>query len=390
MSEILLNFGKMPVFMGCVETSLGVEEDIFCEMNWGIKDDSTFGVIDPPHPSLIYMGQHNELIGGTWGKHLVDFSEFISSFNLGEVLEIGGGHCKLVSRVATNNDGRIFDRWDIIEPNPLNDENIFGQLILDFFPSPQLYDKKFDTIIHSHVLEHVPSPINFLKDMYSCLKESGQIIMSFPNMEVMAKNIDLNLLMFEHLTYLTLKEVKYMATCTGFEVSEIEYFYEHSIFVRLIKSELKENNQDTFYSTNTEIEIQSLVQSYSNEINNKVDKINKFMNLEGYEFYLFGAHIFTQYLIALGMNTNNIAGILDNSIEKQGKRLYGSELNVLSPNILNGRSKIALVLPMGNYEYEVIEQLKDLQIADSLIYSLRNDLIINLSTCDRLNLKNLT
>jgi hypothetical protein len=62
----------------------------------------------------------------------------------------------------------------------------------------------------------------------------------------------------------------------------------------------------------------------------------------------------------------------------------------LSPNILNGRSKIALVLPMGNYEYEVIEQLKDLQIADSLIYSLRNDLIINLSTCDRLNLKNLT
>ena len=178
-----------------------------------------------------------------------------------------------------------------------------------------------------------------------------------------------------------------MATFTGFEVSEIKFFYEHSIFVRLIKSELIENIQDMFYSTNTEMEIQGLVQSYSNEINNKVDKINKFMNLEGYQFYLFGAHIFTQYLIALGMNTNNIVGILDNSIEKQGKRLYGSELNVFSPNILNGRSKIALVLPMGNYEYEVIEQLKDLKIADSLIYSLRIDLIINLCAYYRFNLK---
>jgi len=389
MSEILLNFGKMPVFMGCVETNLNVKEDIFCEMNWGIKDDSTFGVIDPPDPSLIYMGQHNELIGGTWSKHLIDFSKFVSNFKLGEVLEIGGGHCQLVSKVATNNDIGIFACWDIIEPNPLNDENLFGQLILDFFPSPKLNNKKFDTIIHSHVLEHVPSPINFLKDMHFCLKESGQIIMSFPNMEVMAKNIDLNLLMFEHLTYLTLKEVKHMAAFTGFEVSEIEYFHEHSIFVRLIKSELKKNIQDIFSSTNTEKEIQSLVQSYSNKISNKVDKINKFMNIDGYTFYLFGAHIFTQYLTALGMNTNNIAGILDNSTEKQGKRLYGSGLNVFSPNVLKGGSKIALILPMGNYEYEVIEQLKDLEIADLLIYSLRNDAIINLSTNAKFNLKNL-
>ena len=37
--------------------------------------------------------------------------------------------------------------------------------------------------------------------------------------------------------------------------------------------------------------------------------------------YLFGAHVFSQFLIQMGLNTTKIVNILDNDKNKQGKRL---------------------------------------------------------------------
>ena len=50
----------------------------------------------------------------------------------------------------------------------------------------------------------------------------------------------------------------------------------------------------------------------------------------------FGAHIFSQYLIMLGLSTKNIKYILDNNKDKQNKRLYGTDLIVKSPKSLTG------------------------------------------------------
>ena len=50
--------------------------------------------------------------------------------------------------------------------------------------------------------------------------------------------------------------------------------------------------------------------------------------------FLYGAHIFSQYLLAFGLNQNKIEGILDNSQLKIGKRLYGTNLKVFDPKII--------------------------------------------------------
>ena len=49
--------------------------------------------------------------------------------------------------------------------------------------------------------------------------------------------------------------------------------------------------------------------------------------------YIFGAHIFTQYLIEFGLN-NEFICVLDNDVKKQGQYLYGYDLIVNSPTIL--------------------------------------------------------
>ena len=75
------------------------------------------------------------------------------------------------------------------------------------------------------------------------------------------------------------------------------------------------------------------------------------------EVYLFGAHLFSQYLIAFGLNQEKIVGILDNSELKIGKRLYGTKLNVFHPEKIKNKEKIAIILKVATYREEILEQL---------------------------------
>lgn len=372
-SEVLLNFGKMPTFMGCVDPETSPSNDLFWAMKWGLKDDSTFGVIDPPRAELIYLGQHNELVGLTWQNHLQKFAEYVSDRIGGVVLEIGAGHCRLSQEICKFKS-EAFVRWDILEPNPLIVENPYGALITDYFPCAKIQKNSYKTIVHSHVLEHVISPIDFLIECYKTLNTDGEIIMSVPNMENMAKNIDLNLLMFEHLTYLPHKEIENISNFAGFKIVDSYYYENHSIFLHLKKNIDNSRPIEVFKSLVSKIEINQIVKNYSLEIIDKVSSINKFLASNELTFYIFGAHIFSQYLISLGLNIEKIQSLLDNSTHKQGKRLYGTSLSVLSPEELKGKEYLGIILPMGNYEDEIIQQLISLKIKKSKIYSLRNGL----------------
>jgi hypothetical protein len=69
--------------------------------------------------------------------------------------------------------------------------------------------------------------------------------------------------------------------------------------------------------------------------------------------YLFGAHVFSQYLIEFGLRTGRIASILDNAPAKQGKRLYGTNLTVRSPNVLRDERSPIIILRAGVFNEEI-------------------------------------
>jgi hypothetical protein len=86
------------------------------------------------------------------------------------------------------------------------------------------------------------------------------------------------------------------------------------------------------------------------ELNNK---INEFEN----PVFLFGAHIFSQYLLSFGLNDKKIINILDNSPIKHGKRLYGTNIEVLSPSILSEYKEPIVILKAGLYNEEIKEDI---------------------------------
>ncbi|ECL3285014.1 SAM-dependent methyltransferase, partial [Campylobacter jejuni] len=68
---------------------------------------------------------------------------------------------------------------------------------------------------------------------------------------------------------------------------------------------------------------------------------------------LFGAHLFGQYLIFQGLNTEKIINILDNNLIKQEKRLYGTKFIVKSPKILKDQDNSLVILNAGVYNDEI-------------------------------------
>lgn len=84
-----------------------------------------------------------------------------------------------------------------------------------------------------------------------------------------------------------------------------------------------------------------------------IKKLNHAINESNSEILLFGAHIFSQYLITNGLDTQAINCILDNDSTKHQKRLYGTTLKVKSPSILKNFANLVVILKAGIYNDEI-------------------------------------
>lgn len=99
----------------------------------------------------------------------------------------------------------------------------------------------------------------------------------------------------------------------------------------------------------------------------EVVTLNEKMESFNGKVYLFGGHIFSQFLIYIGLREDKIEAIIDNSNEKKGKRLYGTGLYVFNPSVIENESQVLVIVKAGQYQNEIEEQL--LQLNNSVIIS---------------------
>ncbi|EAL9184467.1 SAM-dependent methyltransferase, partial [Campylobacter jejuni] len=85
----------------------------------------------------------------------------------------------------------------------------------------------------------------------------------------------------------------------------------------------------------------------------KILYLNEILENTTKKVYLFGAHLFGQYLIFQGLNIKKIINILDNNPSKQEKRLYGTKFIVKSPKILKDQDNSLVILNAGVYNDEI-------------------------------------
>jgi hypothetical protein len=346
----LYSFKKFPVFMGC--TNQEKELDLLADMNWSISKESGAIQLNPLLPlEVIYKEQHGSgCVGDLWSQHHLAFAKFIHSFNFKIVLEIGGLHgilSKLYQDLSESID------WTIIEPNPIPVNGVTAHFIKGYFNDQFKFDKQVDAILHSHVFEHIYDPHIFLNHISNFLSEGKYMCFSLPNLEEMVKRKYTNAINFEHTIFLTQSYIEYLLSKYHFRVIKKEYFKEdHSIFYACIRDSKVQSSdlpKGLFeYNKKLFLEYVNYHHQLIDELNSKIKTLQKNQKL-----YLFGAHVFSQYLINYGINVKRIDCIIDNDFNKEGKRLYGTDFKVFSPKILRNDNDPVVILKAGVYNQEV-------------------------------------
>ena len=368
--RMIIDFGIMPTFIGTIDPLVPYQSDKFHRMLWGKHQNGTFGVIDLPDFEDIYINQHNEPVGNLWEEHHRRFAEFImrQDSSCAKVLEIGPGSGALLAHLTLESQHFVY--IDTIDPNPLQFRNSLGKNIRGSFPQDLTKERGYNKIIHSHLIEHVPDVIEFLKDCNQLLAVGDTINLSLPNMREMAKNLDLNMLMFEHVTFLPFEELSSLLEHCGFCITDTYTYFSHSIFVAATKVGKVLNSQ--YCSTISDSEFELLALKFRNTLTQFAQQANSFLSLEKSNNFLFGAHIFSQYLLGSGLDHNRVSYVLDNSELKNKKRLFGTRLICMRPTEVNFSQDSRIVMATGQYENEIMSGLKSILPKGAKVLSKKN------------------
>ena len=347
--ENIFSLKHFPTYVGCVSTPK--HDDKFLDLSIDICKET--GILQLKYLASmeqVYLFPHNDAIGTTWKEHNNKFIDFIENFSPKRVLEIGGGSGKLALEYV---DKHSNVDWTILDPNPLFEQNQQIKSKKEYFSSNLKFPEKFDAIIHSHVLEHQSFPEDFFTDISKFLKPNGLHIFSYPNLHEWLSRKYLNCINFEHTIFLDENYVDVALKRTGFDLlKKITFRDDHSVFYSTKFSGIINNEHyPNLYNQNKQLFL-----NYVEYFKNFVSRLNSHLQDFSGKVYLFGAHIFSQYLLAFGLDQSNIAGILDNSTLKIGKRLYGTDFQVYHPKVIDDEN-VGVILKVGSYRTEILDQL---------------------------------
>jgi hypothetical protein len=344
--ETLHVFQDFPVFFGTVDTPESA--DLRAPMEWAIDPET--GVIQLTRLiplEILYREQHVDGCGPTWKQYYDDFADYIVANEVDSVIEIGGGAGVLAQ---TTLDRRPGLRWIIVEPNPTIASSGPIEVIKGFFTKELITGRQVNCVVFSQVMEHVYDPRQFVQDIADFLQPGQKLIFAYPNLALWLARKYTNALNFEHTMLLTDVFIDVLLPEYGLQVLDKTAYKDHSFFYTAVKSRqpLPRAAMPNMYR-----EYKGIFQDFLSYHYETVHALNQAMQASTEEFYLFGAHIFSTFLFAFGLEHRRIAGILDNSPTKKGRRLYGTRFVVMNPEVLRARPNAAVILRAGIYNEEI-------------------------------------
>jgi SAM-dependent methyltransferase len=343
---------KLPILPICVDTNK--EKDILFPIKLSVCNNCGLLYLNEvANPKNLYDIFHSEAIGKVWDEEFDKFSEIIkSNLDTGKILEVGAGTGKLIKRLAGNK--LEISAIDPSYSGPSEGIHIYRELFDEKFVVN--HTKEFDAVISEHTIEHFLEFQKYFENTRKVLKDGGLLFTSVPNQEYSFSQGQTNQINLEHTSLCTNLHWIYLHLKHGFSVESISFHKGHSM--QIVSKKLGE--LPPIKINTKEISI-SMFDNFKRLIKEKLDKVKIRVHSDR-ENWIFGAANSTQWLFALGLDESLFEGILDNSDTKKNKRLYGTTLITHKPEeiITENKNNLRIFINLGNYNQEVLEQIKQL------------------------------
>lgn len=355
--EHLYILKDFPVSLSCVDYN--VKHNKKLDMIFEIcKKTGIIQIKNAPSLNDIYIYSHNTSIGKTWNDLFTIFADKINTIinknNFTDVIEIGSGVVLRLAHKILKNKSII--NYTIYEKNLsfkyVEDKRI---KIYNSYFTPNTQINKCDIIIHSHVLEHIWNPVEFIECIKNNINNDTYHCFIVPNLKETFSKKYTNALDFEHNFFIIEDYIDIILHNNNLEIIEKSFYLDHSIIYITKKIENKNLVLKSF--PNLYAENKMIAMDFYNYHNNLIKNLNEQIDKFKGDIYLFGGTGFSIYLIMFGLKTDKIINILDNDPEKENKKVYGTNFIVKNPVIIKDKNNVAVIVKAASYQHEIENQL---------------------------------
>ncbi len=282
-------------------------------------------------PSQTFMRYYDEI---------VDY--LVSRYDLrnGIILDIGCGKGTFLSRMA---DRYKYIKGMGIDPayeGPVDSHGGRLKFINEYFQAGHIENvPSISLILLRHTLEHISSPTEFLKNIFSIVKKPVPVFIEVPDLNWIFENRAFWDFCYEHVNYFTMTSLAQCINDAGGQVRGMTSAFEGQY-----------------------IWTECILNSDANFANYLKDIIDKFKSLNK-KIVIWGmATKGVMYVLYLLNNNIRIDYCVDINIHKQGKYAPLSGYKILPPESLRPDEDYAIICMNPNYAREIYDSCKILNL----------------------------
>ena len=229
-------------------------------------------------------------------------------------------------------------------------------------------DITFDLIVAQNVFAHVINPIDFLKNCVDIMNDNTLLVIQTSQAN-MYKNNEFDTIYHEHVSFFTIKSMKYAVESVGCylknvyktNIHGISYVFEIMKGSNIINLPLLENEiNDGLYEDKLYIDYKFNIHNIKNIVINILNtyKDNKY-NIIGYGAAAKG-NVFLNYIFESKKHRLAPECIIDEAILKINKYTPCIKIPIKDINILNNynNKKVLIIILAWNFADEIINKLK--------------------------------
>jgi SAM-dependent methyltransferase len=302
-------------------------------------------IANAPVPYFKEVVRSNKVSSEMFNARSAQFSQFIESNKLqnNKVIEIGcgaGENLVILRQYCSKVYGIEYSLENVAKCRELDlpvHQGFPDKANGAFLSGP------FDAFFTFNVLEHVPEPVAWLRNIHLNLKSGAPGIIEVPNYDIINKAGLATEFMSEHLMYFSESTLKMILEINGFEVEHMELKFSDYVLSAQVRKKLRAD-----FSKFTK---------FQSSMNDKVK--NLMSQLQEGTTVVWGAGHQSLAFINQFELSKHVNYVVDSATTKQNKFAPGTLLKIKSPTELFADSKIKNVLVItAGYNSEVVKILK--------------------------------